>query len=288
MSSERRHQNNENLNFGQRMGFEKVRDALQVRAMDSRLRNALWSDIHHLLESLSPGQYLAPDCDLYGLLAFLKVDYFGEPVDSIDRRTPFALNELRQKFMAAQWYEVYSIVEKVVRYFDNRKKAQEPLITLFNAALQREGSAYRFIGATLSPITDEVEVAEIEVALTGAPATVAQHLRAALEKLSNRDNPDYRNSVKESVGAVEAAVRQITGDKNAMLSKALGSLEPKPHPSLQKAFEKIYAYAGDEEGVRHSLKDGTSVVGEAEARFMLVACSAFVNYLRLRSNKVMG
>lgn len=47
-------------------------------------------------------------------------------------------------------------------------------------------------------------------------------------------------------------------------------------------FEKLYAYTCQpDNGIRHALmdEDGKYVLGQEEAMFMLVSCSAFLNYL---------
>jgi hypothetical protein len=51
------------------------------------------------------------------------------------------------------------------------------------------------------------------------------------------------------------------------------------HPALEKAFLSLYGYSSDEDGIRHPILDDPSSVGFDEAKFMLVACSAFVNFL---------
>jgi hypothetical protein len=40
-----------------------------------------------------------------------------------------------------------------------------------------------------------------------------------LQKLADRENPDYRNSIKESISAVESAAQEITGDTGATLGR---------------------------------------------------------------------
>lgn len=50
---------------------------------------------------------------------------------------------------------------------------------------------------------------------------VKTHLRRALELLSDRENPDYRNSIKEPISAVESLSKVIAEKSNASLSKAL-------------------------------------------------------------------
>ncbi|MBI5562407.1 MAG: hypothetical protein HY894_06105 [Deltaproteobacteria bacterium] len=51
------------------------------------------------------------------------------------------------------------------------------------------------------------------------------------------------------------------------------------HPSLKTGRQKLHGYTSDEDGIRHSIVDEAPQVGMTEARYMLVACSAFVNYI---------
>ncbi len=113
------------------------------------------------------------------------------------------------------------------------------------------------------------------------------HLRAALEKLSDREEPDYRNSIKESISAVESVARAIASDEKATLGDALKVLESKIdiHKSLKSAFSSLYGYTSDEEGIRHALNDAPNVDFD-DAKFMLVTCSAFVSFLLGKCAKV--
>lgn len=51
------------------------------------------------------------------------------------------------------------------------------------------------------------------------------------------------------------------------------------HPALSQAFINMYGYTSDSSSIRHSLIDDPNTT-YAEAKFMLVACSAFVSYLK--------
>ncbi|MDR3195325.1 MAG: hypothetical protein LBT58_00795 [Endomicrobium sp.] len=107
------------------------------------------------------------------------------------------------------------------------------------------------------------------------------HLDEALRLFSDRNKPNYRNSIKESISAVEHIVRKITGDTRLGYGlKELEKLKLIP-PILKVAFEKLYAYTNDENGIRHALMDDKENVTSKEAKFMLVACSAFINYLKM-------
>ncbi|MGI6085628.1 MAG: hypothetical protein ACOYIF_09305 [Acetivibrionales bacterium] len=62
--------------------------------------------------------------------------------------------------------------------------------------------------------------------------------------------------------------------------KKLEKLGLEIHPAMKTAFEKLYGYPSDASGIRHSGQLGGSDSTFEEAKFMIVACSAFINYLR--------
>ena len=51
------------------------------------------------------------------------------------------------------------------------------------------------------------------------------------------------------------------------------------HGSLKSAILALYGYASDEGGIRHAERETESTVTFEEAKFMMVTCSAIVNYL---------
>lgn len=113
---------------------------------------------------------------------------------------------------------------------------------------------------------------------------VSKHISTALSLLSQKPEPDYRNSIKESISAVECICRKIT--KKNTLGDALKELDRSGIilPQMLKAsFEKLYVYTNDKAtGIRHALMDERDSPNFEEAKFMLVACSAFVNYIRAK------
>ena len=102
--------------------------------------------------------------------------------------------------------------------------------------------------------------------------------------LGDRTSPDYENSIKESISAVEALCEILTGitGKEASLGKLLKKLEDNGvviHAGLKAAFNMLYGYTSDANGIRHAGNIGGPSSTFEEAKFMLVSCSAFVNYL---------
>jgi hypothetical protein len=147
--------------------------------------------------------------------------------------------------------------------------------------LEREKSGYRIIDRRLVPITDPVELSAVEGA-TNVPdkySGTRAHLRAAVHLFSQKPKADYRNSIKEAISAVESVARVVSGNPKATLGDALRSISDKMpiHPALKEAMNKLYGYTSDEGGIRHALLEESNI-DEAEAKFMLVACSAFVNF----------
>jgi hypothetical protein len=144
-------------------------------------------------------------------------------------------------------------------------------------------SAYRFIDGVLCEINSKEEVVEIQDALknTGPFVPVKTHLKAAIGLMSKRDNPDFRNSIKESISAVESLCKIILKNDKTTLGQALKEIEAKHSipGSLKSAFSALYGYTSDEGGIRHALLESGVAVELEEARFMLVTCSAFINYL---------
>jgi hypothetical protein len=124
------------------------------------------------------------------------------------------------------------------------------------------------------------------VQLTSANIFVGarEHLRVSVDLFAKKPQPDYRNSIKEAISAVESAAKVISGNPKATLGDALKAINDKMtlHPALREAMNRLYGYTSDEGGIRHALLEESNI-DEAEAKFMIVACSAFVNLCVQRS-----
>jgi hypothetical protein len=195
------------------------------------------------------------------------------------------LKAIKQYYFSCPWNEVYEFIEFVANsYFDFQ--TNQEFMEACNSVLKRELSAYRFIGGVIIPITSDEEITELEEALI-VSQKYTQHLNRALELLADKKAPDYRNSIKESISAVEALAKLITESPKATLGDALPLLENKLgslHPALRRAFSNLYGYTNDAQGIRHALL-GESDLDVEDAKFMLIVCSAFINYLISKADK---
>jgi hypothetical protein len=80
---------------------------------------------------------------------------------------------------------------------------------------------------------------------------LAIHLERALTLLADRSQPDYRNSIKESISAVEAMARVVSNNPKATSAEALKVLERGGHlhSALKDGFAKLYGYTNDALGI---------------------------------------
>ncbi len=268
------------MSFSQRHGYTPVRDALQVESMDEALRNGLWNVLTVLYwNQAGSRQFLSQTPSLETLYKHIWIGHFDLPMDTIDDYWPKAYKIIRKTYFDMEWFQVYDFIEFIARHGEAGGRFADTC----NVVLKEQMSGYRFVDGLLIQVTTEEELAAIEAALD-APGDglkpVRHHLRRALELMSDRENPDHRNSIKESISAVEALCSLIVG-KPTELGKALKRLEAAGvplHPALTQAFNKLYGYTSDAEGIRHALMEEPTLT-LADARFMLVTCSAFVSYL---------
>ena len=155
---------------------------------------------------------------------------------------------------------------------------RDDFVNKLNRALARENSAYRIVGGLFTEVTSKQEIEEIETALQIPFDSAKSHLEKALALFSDRENPDYENSIKESIHAVESIAKEITGKENSL--NAL-TQELKLHPNLTNGLNELYNWTS-KDGIRHGKSGKPLSVDQDTARFMLVTCSAFVNYIIAR------
>jgi hypothetical protein len=250
--------------------------------MDDVLRTKLWSAVHLIVLERQRHDLEYQNVDVNAMVGRLWLHFFHQPLDKTPGYEYGGFSAyVRAWFFKCKWYEVYDFLEALLGELS--EGLRRSLVDLLNNFLETELSAYRIVDGRVAEITSGEEIASIEEAIaeTSGLAGVNAHLRDALAKLTDRAAPDYRNSIKESISAVETICRLITRDDKATLGQAIKRLRDAGvslHPSLEQAWSKLYGYTSDEGGIRHSLMD-ESAVSFADAKYMLVSCSAFVNLL---------
>jgi hypothetical protein len=283
---------NSGLNFSQRLGLRPVGKEIQLNFMDDDLKNGLWNLIK--IYYLDPIKSNRTDKTMPSITAFLNGVWHGLyklPIDTI-RGADNGLAYIRSQYFYYTWDEVYIFIEFLLNLKYNDTIRIE-FIKAVNLLLETEFSGYRIMNDIFVPISNSLEFDEIQNAISNTNGLTALqganiHLDNALSLLSDKQNPNYRNSIKESISAVEATCRIIT--KESTLGLALSKLESKGleiNPQLKEGFDKIYAYTNSKgSGIRHAIVEQPDEPDFHDAKYMLIACSSFINYLIGKADKI--
>ncbi|MEK3947315.1 hypothetical protein MHB46_02335 [Paenibacillus sp. FSL H7-0703] len=277
------------MKFSERIGKKPVKVDIQIESMDDDLRKGLWNCFYQsYLSPIRPFPTSGTKLSLF--FESLWTDFFKETIDKLPDEYYETEEYLKGKFFRMEWYEVYDCLEFVLKTKTSLERLPRIFFNSCNKVLEKELSAYRIVGTEITQMTDKNEIQEIEESLVNSAVphlkSVYVHLSTALSLLSDRKSPDYRNSIKESISAVESISKIIAGDRKAELGKALKVLSDKIglHNGLKAGFSSIYGYTSDEGGIRHAMSDEKEIYFE-DAKYMLVACSAFVNYLIMKAER---
>ena len=272
------------MRFSQRKGLKPVAEIIQIDSMNSELRNSLWNALYEVIWSSDSLDLDSLDLHRRHIESFSKAlwfHFFKEPIDSRPGPSDEIRERIRGCFFGYEWFEVYDFLEFVVWYY---RKSNPRLAGFLNSILERELSGYRFVSGLLTDITSTQELKMLETTLTDSRFPgVAAHLQQALELYAKRENPDYRNSIKESISAVESMARIASGKPKATLHDALKAIEKKEllHRALKEGFIKLYGYTSDADGIRHAMLDEPNLTA-ADACYFLLSCTSFINYLKAR------
>lgn len=266
--------------FSQRKGYKSVPTQLQIEAMSDELRASLWNGFH---------LFILRFITLADLSHRLWIAFFKKPIDQIPPYASLKLDVIRKFFFGCEWYEVYDFLEFVVGMVSDevgkgKDRINKRLVAIYglNKILEQELAGYRFVDEVIVDITSEQEIEMLEEALQDSQFEgVNLHLKRALELLSDRKTPDYRNSIKESISAVESMAKIVAENPKATLGDALKALEKNKelHPALKNGFSSLYGYTSDAGGVRHAMLEEPDITA-IDAKFFLLSCTSFVNYLK--------
>lgn len=285
--------------FSKRLGIVPEKE-IQIDSIDSALKNKLFnyfqSELTCFGSSISISSYI--------------LNKLGEITLNNGNDQLTVLKRFMNNGKGYSWYDIYDIIEyflQAVEHIPDRNFGYDykynntygainkgKFLSLFsktiNSILEEEKSGYRLVNNEFRPITSEEEIASLTQSTANPFETVRTHMQKALSLYSDRQNPDYENSIKESITAVESLCCIITGEtgSQATLGKTIKHLKDNGvtiHKAMEEAFGKLYGFASDADGIRHGGIDFTNAQSE-DALYMLISCSAFVNYLTAKYEQI--
>lgn len=271
--------------FSTRYGYKNVKPQIET-ASDTLKRRVFAAFYKQEFDSFDTMEWSGYTTGIEDMMVEMGVPYEFPRNEIIKQRNAVAL----QKYIlgSKEWYLIFDFIERYLMLSDNT--TVEKMAPLFNRILEEEVSGYRILDRQVVPITNQAELSSVQEAYSTKYNSVNIHITKALALYGDRKKPDYENSIKESISAVEAMCCIITGmsGTQATLGNAIKKLKDHGvhiHSAMEKAFLSLYGYASDESGIRHGGIDFTNAPAE-DAKYMLISCSAFVNYLIEKWSKV--
>lgn len=268
--------------FSDRTGLAALGTEIQINDFSEGTRTFLQNQLLSLLDvHIRNNSY---DLDVNDFMLMIANKAFNLEADSRKFYSKDQIyNIISSVFKKGEYYEILDLIEffseKISFYIQNQYFEKEDYCRFFNSRFEEEFVGYRFVDGVIVQSIDEEANKSIEDAASTKYDIVNKHISKAVNYLSGA-NRDAENSIKESVAAVEYLCNVLAGTKSFELSKAIDALDKKKrlHPCMKSMIEKLYGFASDEEGIRHSTKAGITKVSFNDGLFILVTCSAFINY----------
>lgn len=279
------------LTFSQREGKAELPEQLQAGELTIKFKNLVWLAIGRSINNCSEFRsweetYFDETTEAKyweNCYTSYQVEIVGMPYDEIGGAAPGVVsNWIKDLIFKVDPDKTLTLLEHLLRFKGIQKRLTNAISECFEWAPYLIDTSSQPV--CIIPVTSN-EMKEIvsqslgrinESDLSGAKT----HLHLAAQALSSKK---FADTIRESIHAVESAARTIDPEASKTLGPALDSLEKNgilKHPALKGAFQKLYGYTSDTEGIRHPLiKKDDSDVGFDEAIFMYAACVSFVDYL---------
>lgn len=268
--------------FSDRKGIKKYSDIVQVNDLNMRTRNKIFNALLKLFTG-DDNKEFSNDIVTYVYTEIFSFSVYDIPFQEFGIGIDFSktCQILNNQINKREYNEVFDLIEGIIQGINSLEEyysyKKNQLIEDINDIFVNENVNYRIVNEIITDLVSEEEITSIDETLKNPYNTVKKHYTNALNKLYK--DKDYANSIKESISSVEAMCQVINGGKEE-LNKALKNLKIVIHPALEQAYIKLYAYTCDENGARHANGIGEKDASFLEAKYMLISCSAFVNYLR--------
>ena len=273
------------------------------RMQSGRLMREIWAGIYSFLGVVGAMQvlrsvFLVHPSEVDGFLRDFnfKIQHFdGLPIQRqfYDEYLVNALRSVENAWMTAhkngEWFRFYDMCEFLVAESSNG----EEIAAAIRRTLDKMGNAgCQLVDGKFVPDLSCEEAEEVQMACAGTFTGAQGHMENAVAAFAARERPNYAHTVKEAVSAVESIVKELTGKeemRSGLRQLAKDGILPKDRnpkgkaPFLVEALDGYWAYANKTS--RHGLKSGESPPDADTARFLLVTCAAFVNYMTARKTR---
>ncbi len=273
--------------FSERYGFIPEKK-LQKNGLDEETRNRLWNILFKRFFDVETRNIQFGD-EMERVRKYCYTIwncYFKTPADQIPRKYLKAIRYIKDEVVNIQinQFKPFDLVEVILNNKDIFNYSLD-IADEINTILEEEESVYRLFPETMqfAPIYHETDLKNLNDAFERTKSkydSVYENLENALSAYSDRKENRYRESIVSSIKAVESMVNKISDKSNdKALTGIIESVGSKinMHDNLVNGLKELYNWSSDT--LRHGKSDKPLEVREPEARYMLLSCSAFINYI---------
>lgn len=166
---------------------------------------------------------------------------------------------IKENLESMDWYLVYDLFEELAE--DLHYSNEDRYHTRVNTAFAEAGVVYELVDGVVERLDEVGEALEVRhdedsavAVLTGQFKPVQEQYEKALSALHGRPT-DAKAAIRESLNAVEAVTRIITGKDKSQLGDCLTTIYGRDaedhHKALAASLRSLYGYASSIPGARH-------------------------------------
>ena len=284
--------------FSDRNSLDPISKEMQFKDFSAGTRMALFNALKNIMSVQIETRSLNTD----RITKIIVEDVFNEQYKKYSVDYDDVMDDIYEIFQTEDYHVLITIIEflcnlvfETENQFLERYHNDYSLISYYtdtrkqmNDAFEDEYVGYRFVNENIVPITNDSEIETIEQASQTPYERVNESISKAIRYISETGNKDYKNSVKESITALEQLLNIVLNTSGLTLSNAVEQLSQKVEidGDLKASIKSMYNFASNVNGVRHGNNKNNDNITFDEAKLVLLFCSSTVNYFcSLNSNK---
>ena len=192
--------------FSDRNGIKPENTQIQLKDFDERTRIGFINLIRAIYNNIKINYWWKSYENDFCMMIYR--DVYVQRVDSSWKYNIDSLfSDIEKTILTDNYHFVLTLIEAIADAFDwvlkkedyeYKENSKNSIFIYFNNLFEKEYVGYRFINGLITSIVDDIEVATITDAFKNKISQVKEHLSKANKYLSDREVPDYENSIKES------------------------------------------------------------------------------------------
>lgn len=276
--------------FSDRNGIQEIPKIIQYEDFTDETRIVFFNTILKILKNQIR-------CSLIGkqqFCEFVVEELFNRVYDEYRDTFNNVIGELNILFVSGTYDEVLTTIEFLCSsaFISEDEYRNEQTTDFFmdnyinpfdlmNECFEDEFAGYRFINEFIVKITNKNEISSIIESTKTPYDEVNNSISKSIALLSETGTKDYENAIKEAILATEQCLNIILNTEGQTLSACIQMLFDKAiiNDNLKKTIKDLYNYASDTNGIRHGNNKQNNIVTFGEAKYILLLCSATINYL---------